>query len=368
VKGMGRWVGPGGEPDQRSAGNTVGAGARARLAVGMHIERIDLADAQRIRACDEAFLAAQRADCPGEPRLTGSIFRGWLTVGWGGDPREVWLVPGRAGGAAGWYRLELPERENQDRAYLDLVVHPAERRRGLGTALLRHAAARAAGHGRSVLNGPARNGAPGDGFARAAGAKPGVVEVQRILELGTLTDGRLAGLREQAGRAAAGYSVVSWSGPVPEEFIGPIASVYAAMNDAPHSPGEEPAAWDERRVREAEARRPVYGTRDYTVVARHDASGELAALTDVIVDPADPDWGHQAITAVTRKHRGHRLGLLTKVAMMEVLATAEPQLKRIATWNGESNKHMIAVNEALGYTILGPPATFWLLDVAAARG
>jgi len=54
----------------------------------MHIERVDLADAQRIRACDEAFLAAQRADCPGEPRLTGSVFRGWLTVGWGGDPRE----------------------------------------------------------------------------------------------------------------------------------------------------------------------------------------------------------------------------------------------------------------------------------------
>ena len=65
----------------------------------MHIERIDLADARRIRACDEAFLAAQRADCPQEPRLTGSLFRGWLTVGWGGDPREVWLVPGRAGGA-----------------------------------------------------------------------------------------------------------------------------------------------------------------------------------------------------------------------------------------------------------------------------
>ena len=26
------------------------------------------------------------------------------------------------------------------------------------------------------------------------------------------------------------------------------------------------------------------------------------------------------------------------------------------------------VNEALGYTILGPPVTSWLLEVAAARG
>jgi GNAT superfamily N-acetyltransferase len=334
----------------------------------MHIERVDLANEQRIRACDEAFLAAQRADCPGEPRLTGSVFRGWLTVGWGGEPREVWLAPGRAGGAAGWYRLELPQRENQDRAYLDLVVHPEERRRGLGTALLRHAAVRAAGHGRSVLSGVARNGTPGEGFARWSGAEPGVTEIQRVLELGQLDDGKLAGLREQAEQAAAGYSLVSWTRPVPEEFIQQAAALYAALNDAPHSPGEEPEVWDERRVRESDARRPVYGTRDYTVVARHDASGELAALSEIIVDPADPEWGHQGITAVTRKHRGHRLGLLVKVAMLEWLATSEPQLERIGTWNGESNAHMIAINEALGYTILEPAATSWLLDVAAARG
>jgi GNAT superfamily N-acetyltransferase len=333
----------------------------------VHIERVDLADETSIRACDEAFLAAQRADCPGEPRLTGSVFRGWLTVGWGGDPREVWLSLGQAGGAAGWYRLELPERENQGRGYLDLVVHPEQRRRGLGTALLRHAAARAAGHGRSVLSGPARNGTPGEGFARATGAQAGVTEVQRVQELATLGGGRLAELREQAERAAAGYSVVSWSGPVPEEFVEQAAALYAALNDAPHSPGEEPAAWDERRVREGDARRAVYRTHDYTVVARHDASGELAAFTEVIVDPADPGWGHQAVTAVTRKHRGHRLGLLVKVAMIEWLATAEPQVERVVTWNAESNAHMIAVNEALGYTILGPPATSWLLDVASAR-
>jgi len=83
------------------------------------------------------------------------------------------------------------------------------------------------------------------------------------------------------------------------------------------------------------------------------------------VDPADPGWGHQAITAVTREHRGHRLGLLVKVTMLELLAAPEPQLERIDTWNGESNAHMIAVNEALGFTIVGPPITSWRLDVAA---
>jgi hypothetical protein len=57
-----------------------------------------------------------------------------------------------------------------------------------------------------------------------------------------------------------------------------------------------------------------------------------------------------------------------KIAMLEVLRAAEPQLERIDTWNAESNRYMIAVNEALGYTVLGPPASWWKLDVASALG
>jgi hypothetical protein len=73
-------------------------------------------------------------------------------------------------------------------------------------------------------------------------------------------------------------------------------------------------------------------------------------------------------TVVSRKHRGHRLGLLLKIAMMELLATMEPQLERIVTWNGQSNEHMISVNEAIGYTVFGPPTTWFRLDVAAVPG
>jgi hypothetical protein len=86
------------------------------------------------------------------------------------------------------------------------------------------------------------------------------------------------------------------------------------------------------------------------------------------VDPADPGWAHQMLTGVTRAHRGHRLGLLVKVAMAEWLKAAEPQVERLQTWNAQSNQYMIAVNEALGYTILGRPASWWKLDVASAVG
>ena len=194
------------------------------LAVRMEIERVGLApaDTRKIRACFEVSLAAERVDEPEGPWFTERPFGGWLTVGWSGDPREVWLAADQ-GSAAGWYRLGLPSRENLDQAGLDLVVHPAERRRGLGLALLRHAAGRAAAHGRAVLNGGARRGSPGEAFARSAGARPGLVDVQRVLDIGRLEKGKLARLRGPAELAAAGYSLESWAGPIPEDFLEQVA-------------------------------------------------------------------------------------------------------------------------------------------------
>ena len=336
----------------------------------MHIEQVGLAgaDTQKIRACFEIALAAERVDEPAGPWFTERPFAGWMTVGWDGNPREAWLATdGRT--AVGWYRLELPAKENPHLGRVDLVVHPAERRRGVGRALLRHAASRAAAHGRTALSGGARDGSGGEAFARWAGAKPGLVEVQRVLDIGKLEKGRLARLRGPAERAAAGYSLVSWVGPVPEEYIEQAAMVYNAMADAPRDPEVSHEEWDAQRVRErVNELRPQYGMRDYAVAARHDDTGELAALTEISVDPADPGWGFQQFTVVTRKHRGHRLGLLLKIAMMELLATTEPQLERIVTWNGQSNEHMIAVNEAMGYAVFGAPNTAYQLDAAAVPG
>ena len=333
----------------------------------MHIEQLDFADAGSMHACHAVFLAGQQVDEPWEPPFGERMFGCWLTTGWGGEPREIWLVRGRAEGTvAGWYRLELPDLENLDRAGLDLFVAPEERRRGLGRALLEHAAGRAAANGRRVLDTGTRNGTAGEAFARSVGAEPGLVDVERVLEVGLLGDGRLARLREQAEQHAAGYALATWTGLVSEEFVEGIAVLYAALGDAPRDPDVERGKWDAQRVRErVNDLRKDYGTRDYSVAACHVGTGEMAALTQVTVDPDNPGWGFQLITAVTAKHRGHRLGLLVKVAMLEWLATAEPGLERIVTWNAEANQHMIGVNEALGYTIFGPMVTSWRLDVAA---
>ena len=74
----------------------------------MEIEQVSLspADTGKIRACFEVMLAAERVDRPEEPPFTEQPFTGWMTVGWDGSAREVWLATDQ-GQAVGWCRLDL---------------------------------------------------------------------------------------------------------------------------------------------------------------------------------------------------------------------------------------------------------------------
>jgi GNAT superfamily N-acetyltransferase len=356
-------------------GKRVASRVSVRLAGGMRIVSLELADGDSdgVRACHETMVAATAADDPVNPPWSLGSFGGWLRVGWDANPMEAGYVPGSAAdgtgpAAAAWYRLELPDLENTDRARLHLVVHPAVRRRGLGRELLRHAAARAAANRRSVLASAALRGTAGEEFARAMGFSFGIYQPRRILDVRTVADGRFARLRAEAAAKATGYTLIRWTGPTPEDHLAHLAGALNAMNDAPHGEGYEDNLWDADRVRErADAALALTGMRAYSVGALHAGTGEMAALTCVFVAPEFPDWGSQGLTAVTRPHRGHRLGLLTKATMLEWLAEAEPKLERITTENAESNSYMISVNETLGYRLAPPGAQFVRAPVADMR-
>lgn len=333
----------------------------------MRIVRYDPADEAAVRACHEVYQAAHLADEPFAAPMSARVLRYWLDQGWTGDPAESWYVAGdKPGTAAAWYRLELPDLENRQRAALTVTVHPERRRAGLGGTLLRHAAGRAAEQGRKILANGVLRGSAGEAFARHAGAAQGIEDVRRQHDLRAIPDGLLARLREKAGKAAVGYSLVTWTGPVPPERLEQVAGVINALNDAPHDAGVEEDRWDGARVRDRwNGPAARFGRRDYALAAVHDATGDMAAMTQIVVDPETPEWAMQAFTAVTGAHRGHRLGLLTKAAMTQWLLEAEPRLRRIETWNAASNRYMIGVNEQLGYEVAGPAAVSVELPVAA---
>lgn len=309
-----------------------------------------------VAACHRVWQAAQQTDDPQQAPWSPGFFRAYLEKSFEGEPGETWVVPGTAGESAvdAWCRLGLPGRENRNMATVDLFVHPQARRRGLGTALLRHAADRARGHGRTLLTAGAAEHSPGQAFADKHGAVPGITEIRRRLDLSALPPGHAGRLRDEAAPHADGYSFIRWTGRTPAEYADRVAQVREAMNDAPRDPDREPEAWNAERVRHDDATAVAFGCRHYQVAARHDATGDFAAMTGIIIDPPHPEWGHITITAVARPHRGHRLGLLVKIAAQEWLAEAEPALRWIDTGNASGNRHMIAVNETLGYQVSGP--------------
>jgi GNAT superfamily N-acetyltransferase len=331
----------------------------------VHIERFDpRTDERRLRACHAMVVAGQPADDPNVPAASFGEFR--ASWAYGEDPAQIWLATDDVGEPAGSYVLELPERENRHSAFGTVVVAPPRRRQRIGTRLLAHMAGQAAAADRSLLMAFTRVGSPGTVFAAAAGARPGMLDVRRKLRVDAALHARLAGLRAGAADCAAGYSLRSWSGPTPAEFVTGVCAVVNALADAPHDAEYEPEQWDAARLRAAEERVMARGARWHSVAAIAPDGRDVAALTEVRVSAEQPDWGSQQITAVTRPHRGHRLGLLVKVAMLELLADREPALADIVTFNAEQNEHMVSVNEELGYRVSDYFQT-WMYDVEAGR-
>ncbi len=82
-------------------------------------------------------------------------------------------------------------------------------------------------------------------------------------------------------------------------------------------------------------------------------TGRLVGFTELKA-PHDPTAAaSQWDTIVLREHRGHRLGMLLKLANFDQLQRVSPGHPSIVTWNAEENRPMLDVNEAVGFTPIG---------------
>jgi RimJ/RimL family protein N-acetyltransferase len=332
----------------------------------MRIEPFDAkADADSLRACHQIAIAAHPYDTPFLPPPSFTAFKGEWAHSWGFDePMQTWLARDDSGEPVGSCLLRLPQKENREVAFCQLTVTPERRRSGMGTTLLEHCAEQARQADRNRLQSFAMDGSAGEAFARAKGASGGIDEVLRAMDVDASLPARLAKLRADAEPHAAGYEILSWQAPTPEEHLAELVELEQVIADAPRDEGMEPTTWDADRIRSIEGTMLAMGVRLYTVVARDPADGQLAALSQLAIDPETPGWGFQQLTSVRREHRGHRLGLLVKIAMLDLLADRQPDLRHIFTGNAGSNEHMIAINELLGFKVA---AVFrsWELNLAS---
>jgi GNAT superfamily N-acetyltransferase len=244
--------------------------------------------------------------------------------------------------AAGW--CVMPLSDNTAFAFVEVFVPPEHRRRGHGTALLDALLDLARSRGRTTaFSMPAwavdAEGDAGRWFAEAHGFE--LDQLDAIRELALPAD--LPPLV-----VADGYTLETWRGACPDEWVDEYAELRRMLtSEAPSGEaGLEDEHWDAARVRKDEADLVRVGRQMQVVVARAEGGG-LAGHTQLAF--AQGDEVYQWDTLVRREHRGDGLGLALKIRAMQASADLLEGRRRVTTYNAESNRHMIAVNDTLGF-------------------
>jgi GNAT superfamily N-acetyltransferase len=310
-------------------------------------ERPDPAD---VTGAVAVLNASNALDAPHLLSYTASMFAAEMSLGWDGDPPEAAVLRDDRRRVVGALTVLLPRWDNRHLAFVDVVVDPAVRRQGLGRLLFAAAVARARDEGRAVVIVQPWDQPHAAGFAAAVGLVRVSEATQQRLDVWTLDRSALDPVRVEVEERAGAYEALRVPGNAPQNLVPGLLRVIESINDAPVDDMDlQHEVSTEDRLRAFEAGQLARGRRLYRVVVRHCASGELAGHTLVGVDAEHPWCGWQLDTSVLAGHRGHRLGLLLKVEMLDWLAEVEPQLRTLDTWNAASNAHMVAVNERIGF-------------------
>jgi GNAT superfamily N-acetyltransferase len=307
------------------------------------------ADAQ-IRSWHAVVTSALSHDQPEEPLPTLGQTKSFLTNTPLASRRLLWAAVVASGTIVGVACLRLPvDRGSRRPCEIEVRVHPAHRRRGAGSRLLRAAADAVRAEGGGAVVAQAVAGTPATGFLETRGFRCVLVMAGLLLRIDQLDGGRLADL---AGAGPAGYRLARWTGTVPAELADTFARAKTVMSELPvGNRAFEPGAWDADRVREMAEVVAKRGDDLYTVAAVHGASPDvqIAGFTEVVVPGTAPARAAQYDTAVVPEHRGNRLGILVKAEMLQWLRAERPDIREIETDNADDNSHMLAVNEELGF-------------------
>lgn len=278
-------------------------------------------------------------------------------------------VPRGSTDAVGRAMVGLPLVGNTHTAVVYVEVRPGWRRQGIGSALFDAGLQLARDAGRSVVISDSSYavepppGLPGldsptgsgripvdDDSTRFALSRGFVLEqVVRHSVLHVPVPAAVVGpLRRDPG---PDYRVHTMQDAYDEVWLDQLAILRTRMStDAPHAGLElEEDPWDADRVRTGVQDVRERGQGFLSAVVEHVPTGTLAGFSEVAYPWDKPPVVFQEDTLVLREHRGHGLGMLAKIAVLDALAAARPQAERIHTWNAQENRHMLAINVTLGF-------------------
>ena len=333
----------------------------------MEVRRIEPSDEEALAEYASVLRASDKDLWPDLTGFTLPDLRAFAQFRGAAKRFELLSAQEPGGPMLGVGMMEFPLRDNVHGAEVTVAVHPAHRRRGVGTAIVEGVSARARADGRHVLNSivdvPLDRAADHASlsFAPTVGFEAMLDGNTRHLAL-PVDDARLEELRCEVTRArdAAAYRTLTFGAPWPAHYLEDQCTLLQCMStDEPHGDDDhEEEVWDAERVRENDALHVARGARFLIAVARHEPSGRLVACTELSIAHDAPEQAWQMLTVVQPEHRGHRLGLAIKLANLEALARQAPAVRTIVTGNASVNAPMIAVNEMMGFEVAGE-GMFW---------
>ncbi len=319
------------------------------------IRHLDPRDDADMDAFQDVYAAAELAEDPDAAlysRADGVTLM--LSSGTGG---ELWEAYGAFadGRMLGELIVTAPLRDNLHVARIFIWVDPAHQRQGIGTLLSSYADGRVRSLARRTSHAMGRIGIDRANGNRAFAEKMGYALANTEIERRLPLPADLALVDRLAAEAAphhADYTLRTVVGPVPADLAASyvalknLLGVEAPMGDLEVEPGRETAA--ELAVQDrylTEAGRTRVGA--YAL----DGSGEVVAYSVAGVSNEHHRHVDQWGTLVDPAHRGHRLGLAVKCAQLRALSDGFPDKDFIETTNAETNAHMVAINEALGFEV-----------------
>lgn len=302
-----------------------------------------------IEAVLSTLNAAFAVDLPDDPQWRVHSFREYLAVTMPGERRVCWLAEPATGDAHGGEVLGMANiLLLGDIGVLEVVVHPKARRTGVGHALLGAAIRRAYAEGFASIGVEVVGGTTAVEFYEAHRFQCAFVEIRSVLQLSTV-DWKTLG--ELAAGVGSGYRLECYPGGPPEQLYDSYAEAKEIVRDS-YEVGDlelRPSSYNADRLKASLATLHARGMKPYIVLGIHEASGKVAALTEVVVPAQHPSRADQYDTVVVPAHRGYGLGRALKARMLFELRSAEPQLTEVQTWNAFENEPMLRVNAELGF-------------------
>ncbi|SCL13871.1 Ribosomal protein S18 acetylase RimI [Micromonospora rhizosphaerae] len=305
------------------------------------------ASSAEIASLLDTLNAVLAADLPQDPPWRASSLREYLSEVMPGERRISWLAQAEpaADGTPGPTLGHVNVLLLGGIGVLEVLVHPSVRRTGLGRTLVKLAARRIRDEGFQSIGVEVVGDTPAVAFYESLSFTREYVETRSVLDLGAVDWPTLA---EMATGVGAGYHLEFCPGGPPDDLIEAYARAKAAMRDV--EDGElRPSSYDPQRLRDSLDTLHRRGMKPYIVLARHEQTGEVAGLTEVVVPAQHPTRADQYDTIVVQDHRGYGIDRAIKARMLLELRSAEPELVEVQTWNAQANEAMLKVNAELGY-------------------